>query len=90
MVDAKISNLSWESAPEILTVKEAAALLRVSTGAVYSAIRLGLLPAANFGKRQTRIAKHVLVIRCWWHVAMARGPSDSRCGSLCWVRSSRF
>ncbi len=60
MVDAKISKLSWETAPDILTVKETAALLRVSTGAVYAAIRLGLLPAANFGKRQTRIAKHVL------------------------------
>jgi excisionase family DNA binding protein len=60
MVEAKVSELSWESAPDVLTVKEAAALLRVSTSAVYAAIRLGLLPAANFGKRQTRIAKHVL------------------------------
>lgn len=60
MVDAKMPNLSWESAPDILTVKEVAALLRVSTGAVYAAIRLGLLPAANFGERQTRISKHVL------------------------------
>jgi excisionase family DNA binding protein len=54
------SNLSWDTAPEVLTVREAAALLRVSPGAVYAAIRLGLLPAANFGKRQTRIAKHAL------------------------------
>jgi excisionase family DNA binding protein len=60
MLDANESSVSWESAPDVLTVKEAAALLRVSTGAVYSAIRLGLLPAANLGKRQTRIAKHVL------------------------------
>jgi excisionase family DNA binding protein len=60
MVDTKTSNLSWDSAPDVLTVKEAATLLRVSTGAVYAAIRLGLLPAANFGKRQTRIAKHAL------------------------------
>lgn len=51
---------SWETAPEILTVKEAAALLRVTPGAVYAAIRLGVLPAANFGKRQTRIAKRAL------------------------------
>lgn len=57
---SKMSKLSWETAPEILTVKEVAELLRVSTGAVYAAIRLGLLPAANFGKRQTRIAKDVL------------------------------
>lgn len=60
MVDAKISNLSWENAPGILTVKEAAALLRVSPAAVYAAIRIGLLPAANIGKRQTRIAKRLL------------------------------
>lgn len=60
MVDTKTSNLSWDSAPDVLTVKEAATLLRVSTGAVYAAIRLGLLPAANFGKRQTRIAKRAL------------------------------
>ena len=60
MVDAKISNLSWESAPDILTVREAATLLRVSPAAVYAAIRLGLLPAANFGKRRTRISKHLL------------------------------
>jgi excisionase family DNA binding protein len=51
---------SWEAAPEILTVKEAAALLRVTPGAVYAAIRLGLVPAANLGKRQTRIAKRAL------------------------------
>jgi hypothetical protein len=60
MVDAKISKLSWESAANILTVKEATAFLRVSTDAVYAAIRLGLLAAANFGKCQTRIANHVL------------------------------
>ncbi len=60
MVDTKIPSLSWENAPDILTVREAAALLRVSTTAVYAAVKLGLLPAANFGKRQTRIAKHVL------------------------------
>ena len=60
MLDANVPSLSWDSAPDVLTVKEAAALLRVSTGAVYAAIKLGLLPAANLGKRQTRIAKYVL------------------------------
>jgi len=53
-------NLTWENAPDVLTVKEAAALLRVTPTAVYAAVRLGLLPAANLGKRQTRIAKRVL------------------------------
>jgi excisionase family DNA binding protein len=51
---------SWETAPEILTVKEAAALLRVTPSAVYAAIKLGLVPAANFGTRETRIAKAAL------------------------------
>lgn len=60
MEDVTRSSLSWESAPEILTVREAAALLRVTPSAVYAAIKLGLLPAANFGKRQTRIAKTIL------------------------------
>ena len=54
------SNLTWENAPDVLTVKEAAALLRVTPSAVYAAIRLGVLPAANFGKRQTRLAKATL------------------------------
>lgn len=54
------SRLTWENAPDVLTVKEAAALLRVTPTAVYAAIRLGVLPAANFGKRQTRLAKAAL------------------------------
>jgi excisionase family DNA binding protein len=60
MQDSSRVRLSWENAPETLTVKEAAALLRVTPSAVYAAIKLGLLPAANFGKRQTRIAKDIL------------------------------
>lgn len=60
MEHANRASLSWESAPEILTVREAAALLRVTPSAIYAAIKLGLLPAANFGKRQTRIAKDIL------------------------------
>jgi excisionase family DNA binding protein len=60
MENASRSSFSWETAPEVLTVREAAVLLRVTPSAVYAAIRLGLLPAANFGKRQTRIAKDVL------------------------------
>lgn len=60
IVNARNSNVSWDTAPEVLTVKGAAALLRVSRAAIYAAIRLGLLTATNFGKRQTRIAKQVL------------------------------
>jgi excisionase family DNA binding protein len=60
MQNARQSNLTWESAPDVLTVKEAAVLLRLTPSAIYAAIRLGLLPAANFGRRQTRIAKNAL------------------------------
>ncbi len=60
MPNVRRPNLTWENAPDVLTVSEAAALLRVTPGAVYAAIRLGLVPAANFGKRQTRIAKRAL------------------------------
>jgi excisionase family DNA binding protein len=60
MQTVRQSKLTWENAPDVLTVKEAAALLRVTPSAVYAAIRLGVLPAANFGKRQTRLAKAAL------------------------------
>lgn len=60
MQNVRRLNLTWENAPDVLTVKEAAALLRVTPSAVYAAIRLGVLPAANFGKRQTRLAKAAL------------------------------
>lgn len=54
------SDLTWDSAPEILTVREAASLVRLPRNAVYEAIRAGLLPAANFGTRRIRIAKAAL------------------------------
>ena len=60
MQSTRQPSLTWENAPDVLTVKEAAALLRVTPSAIYAAIRLGVLPAANFGKRQTRLAKAVL------------------------------
>lgn len=52
--------LTWESAPDILTVREAASLVRISTAAAYGAIDAGLLPAYRFGPRRTRIAKSAL------------------------------
>jgi excisionase family DNA binding protein len=52
--------LTWETAPDSLTVEEAAALGRIPRNAAYEAIRLGLLPAANFGKRRTRVSKAAL------------------------------
>lgn len=52
--------LDWESAPDSLTVREAASLLRIPRNAAYEAVRLGLLPAVNFGKRRTRISKTAL------------------------------
>ena len=52
--------LAWETAPSVLTVDEAASLLRISRNAVYGAIQSGFLPAVNFGQRQIRIAKVTL------------------------------
>jgi excisionase family DNA binding protein len=52
--------LDWETAPDSLTVAEAASLLRIPRNAAYEAIRLGLLPAVNFGRRRTRISKAAL------------------------------
>lgn len=53
----KAIELSWDSAPAILTVEEAAALVRVPRNGMYDAVRLGLVPSANFGSRRTRISK---------------------------------
>ncbi len=52
--------LTWETAPSVLTVEEAAALVRIPRNAAYEAIRLGFIPAHNFGERRIRIAKSVL------------------------------
>lgn len=56
----RLDDLDWETAPDSLTVAEAAALLRIPKNAAYEAIRLGLLPAVNFGKRRMRISKVAL------------------------------
>jgi len=50
----------WETAPDSLTVREAAALLRIPRNAAYEAVRLGLLPAVNLGRRRIRISKVAL------------------------------
>lgn len=52
--------LNWESAPDILTIEEAASLVRIPRNAAYEAVRAGLLPATNFGKRRIRVSKAVL------------------------------
>jgi len=52
--------LTWETAPDVLTVEEAASLVRISRNSAYEAVRLGFLPSHNFGERNIRIAKRVL------------------------------
>lgn len=37
--------------PDVLTVQEAARILRISRNATYEAIRLGVLPALRIGRR---------------------------------------
>jgi len=55
-----VSELTWENAPAILTVEEAAILARVPRSGMYEAVRLGFVPSMNFGQRRTRIAKSAL------------------------------
>ncbi len=52
--------LTWESAHDVLTIEEAAELVRIPRNAAYEAVRLGVLPAHNFGQRRIRVAKAVL------------------------------
>jgi excisionase family DNA binding protein len=52
--------LTWETAPDVLTIEEAAALIRIPRNAAYEAVRAGLLPAANFGRRRIRVSKDAL------------------------------
>lgn len=52
--------LTWSNAPDILTVEEAAILVRVPRSGMYEAVSAGLVPSTNFGKRRTRIAKAAL------------------------------
>lgn len=56
----KVTTLTWESAPDVLTIEEAASLVRIPRNAAYEAVRAGLLPAANFGQRRIRVSKAVL------------------------------
>ena len=57
----KVTPLTWETAPDILTAEEAAALVRIPRNAFYGAIKAGLVPHHNFGSRLTRIAKSALM-----------------------------
>ena len=44
-------NLTIETAPDSLTVDEAADLLRIGRVAAYAAVREGTIPSLKFGKR---------------------------------------
>ncbi len=58
--DAPAPGLTWETAPDVLTVEEAASLVRVPRNGMYEATRLGFVPSVNLGKRRIRIAKREL------------------------------
>lgn len=55
-----VERLTWESAPEILTVDETAILARIPRNAAYEAVRLGLIPSVNLGSRRIRVSKAAL------------------------------
>lgn len=57
------TNTTWDELPEILTVKEAAAFLRMKPATLYESIRLGLIPAAHPSPRCIRLSKATL--RSW-------------------------
>lgn len=57
---SKPRSLTWENAPEILTVEGASVLVRVPRNGVYGIIQAGLLPAVRLGPRRIRIAKAAL------------------------------
>lgn len=48
-----------ETAPAVLTVQEAARLLRISRGAAYEAIRTGAIPSVRIG-RTLRVPRQAL------------------------------
>lgn len=49
--------IGWEDLPEILTVPEAAAFLRMKPATVYESVRAGLIPAARPSPRCIRLSK---------------------------------
>jgi excisionase family DNA binding protein len=53
--------LTWQTAPDSLTVEEAATLVRIPRNAMYAALKSGIVPHFNFGDRLTRIAKAALM-----------------------------
>lgn len=52
--------IRWEDLPEILTVTEVSAFLRIPKNGIYEGIRLGLIPALNAGVRRIRISRTAL------------------------------
>ena len=48
------------NAPDVLTMDEAATLLRIPRNAAYAAAQAGLLPAVNLGQRRMRVSKAAL------------------------------
>ncbi len=55
-------DVTLDTAPDLLTVPEAAALLRISRNAGYEAVRRGELPAIHSG-RSVRVPKAALLAR---------------------------
>ncbi len=52
--------MNLADAPDVLTVEEAAKLLRIGRGAAYEAARRGDLPTVRIGARTLRVPRHRL------------------------------
>lgn len=50
----------WAELPEVLTVREAARLLRMKPATVYESIRGGIIPAVQVSARCIRLSKAAL------------------------------
>jgi excisionase family DNA binding protein len=53
--------MTFAEAPDVLTVAEAASLIRIGVKSIYRAVASGELYAARIGKQQLRIPKRALL-----------------------------
>jgi excisionase family DNA binding protein len=70
--------VSAEQDSTVLTVDEAAALLRVNRKTLYEAIRLGQVPGVIHLGRVVRLVRSTLLSSSWGNAAPALGEKNER------------